>query len=62
MYHENLILRRGKDMINLQTFRKIKELKEQGVNVSKILEECKISKSQYYKWEMLDEETFMRHI
>lgn len=49
-------------MINLQTFRKIKELKEQGVMVSKILEECKISKSQYYKWGMLDEETFMRHI
>ena len=49
-------------MINLQTFRKIKELKEQGVMVSKILDECKISKSQYYKWGMLDEKTFMRHI
>lgn len=49
-------------MINLQTFRKIKELKEQGVMVSKIMKECKISKSQYYKWGMLDEETFMRHI
>ena len=34
MYHENLILRREKVIINLQTFRKIKELKEQGVNVS----------------------------
>ena len=49
-------------MISLQTFRRIKELKEQGIRVSKILVECKISKSQYYKWGLLDEETFMRHI
>ena len=26
------------------------------------MESCKISKSQYYKWGVLNEETFMRHI
>ena len=49
-------------MIDLKTFRKIKELKEKGVMTKRILEELNISKGMYYKWGLLSEETFMKHL
>ena len=49
-------------MIDSVTFRKIKEMQKEGILSSKIMEELHISKSQYYKWGLLTEESFLNHI
>lgn len=49
-------------MLDIKRFREVKELQEEGIMVSVIMKRLNISKSQYYKWCLLTEETFMRHI
>lgn len=49
-------------MLDIKTFREAKELQEEGVIASKIMRRLNISKSQYFKWCLLSEETFLRHL
>lgn len=49
-------------MLDIKTFREVKELQEEGVIASKIMRRLNISKSQYFKWCLLSEETFLRHL
>ena len=49
-------------MIDLKTFRKVKELQSMGVSTERIQHDVGISKMQYYKWCKLDEETFIKHL
>lgn len=49
-------------MLDIKTFREVKELQEMGVTASRIMKKLNISKSQYFKWCLLTEETFMRHL
>ena len=49
-------------MLDLKTFRKIKKMQEEGFTASVIMRKTNISKTQYYKWCLIDEETFIKHL
>ena len=49
-------------MLDLKTFRKIKKLQEEGFTASVIMRKAGISKTQYFKWCLIDEETFIKHL
>ena len=49
-------------MLDLKTFRKIKKLQEEGFTASVIMRKVRISKTQYFKWCLIDEETFIKHL
>lgn len=49
-------------MLDLKTFRKIKKLQEEGFTASVIMMKVRTSKTQYFKWCLIDEETFIKHL
>lgn len=49
-------------MLDLKTFRKIKKMQEEGFTASVIMRKTNIFKTQYYKWCLIDEEIFIKHL
>ena len=49
-------------MLELKTFRKIKKLQQEGFVASAIMRKARVTKTQYFKWHLVDEDTFIKHL